>query len=165
MENAVTFDELSMLNQFKTVILNAFEQDDTHTEKYWYNLFGKKKPRVYYSITEARESTAFPCFVVRMTPLPNVGTIHSSEVEQYTRVDIAIEQYNQQVGNIGKEELGIMINHRLKSVLQSTFKVRITQNNELMNINSTIYRRIIRCSIVYDNINEIIYQGDSYYGY
>lgn len=159
LENNLTFDELSMLDAFKSTIENAFSTSS------WYNLFGKKKPRIYYSLTEARQNTAFPCFVITMSSTPAQGLVNSSQVEQYSSVIITIEQFNQEVGTNGKERLGIMINHELKKVLQETYKVKIISNNELLNIDSTIYRRQIICSIIFDNKNQIIYQGDSYYGY
>ena len=156
MKNTYSFDELEMTNLFKGIISDSFRKDETKEEDYWYNLFGYRDAKIYesYQIDEPQ----FPCFVVTMEAIPYKRNSHSSEIEQFSLVTVYIEHYNQSINNLGKDTLGIMINHRLKTVLQSTFGAEIVLNKPLESFDNSVYRRRIEARFVYDNKNKVFYR-------
>lgn len=156
MDNLLAFNEIEMLELFKKTILNAFINDIENPKDYWYNLFGNRDIKIYES--HEIDNTKFPCFVIAMFSMPYQRNIHSSEIEQFSSVSLRIEAYNQKVGNIGKEKLGIIINNHLKRVLQKTFKLLITNNRALPYEDNSIYRRVIDARFVFDNKNKIFYR-------
>lgn len=155
--NEYSFNELEMLNDFKRSIRQAFRTDESKPNDYWYNLFGKRDVKIYDSIQV--DEPRFPCFVVRFRSYPNFSTRTSEETEQFSQVYVTIEHYNQKVGELGKEELGLLINYRLKTYLQKVYNILITNNQQVGSPNESIYRRRIDAELVFDNKNKIIYQG------
>lgn len=155
--NDYSFNELEMLKEIKKTIKQAFRTDESKPNDYWYNLFGKRDIKAYDSVQV--DEPQFPCFVVKFRSFPNFSTRTSQETEQFSQVYVTIEHYNQKVDNLGKEELGLLINHRLKTVLQKTYNILITNNQQVGSPNESIYRRRIDAELVFDNKHKIIYQG------
>ena len=151
--NNYFFDELALLSEFKKSINEAYKNDTIN----WYEIFGGRDVEIYESIQVSQPK--FPCFVVTMIPTPNQATITSCETELYTQVYVRIEHYTQKVDDIGKEELGIMINQRLKQYFQKKYNILITDNREIASPDNSIYRRRIEARIVFNNKDKIIYQG------
>jgi hypothetical protein len=156
MENTYSFDELNMLDLFKSTIGDAFKNDSEHKKDYWYELFGNRDVKFYesYQVDEPQ----FPCIVITIEATPYQRNIHSSEIEQFSFVSVGLEHYNQSVNNSGKEKLGIMINHRIKTVLQKTFGLLITSNKQISSPDNSLYRRRIEMNFVYDNKNKVFYR-------
>lgn len=156
MENNYSFDELEMMSLFKKTIKEAFDKDESKDKDYWYKLFGNRQVKIYESYEV--EKPSFPCFVLTIQATPYQRNIHSSEIEQFSLVSVGLEHYNQAVDDLGKDELGIMINHRTKTVLQKTFGLLITSNRQINSPDNSLYRRRIEASFVYDNKNKVFYR-------
>lgn len=156
--NTITFDELAVENLFEEAIKDGFINDEEHEKDYWYKLFGNKDLKIYKSYQI--DKPQFPCIVLSLSPRPSVPNINSSQMEAFTRCTLRVEHYTQQVGDVGKRELGIMVNYRLKQILQGLFQVRILSNQELAYSDNTIYRRLIQGEFVFDNELKVFYQGD-----
>ena len=156
MKNTYSFDELEMINIFKSVVSDAFKNDETKEKDFWYNLFGHRDFKMYESYQI--DKPQFPCFVVTMEAIPYRRNGHSTQVEQFSLVTAYIEHYNQATNDLGKDTVGIMINHRLKTVLQSTFGLDIVFNKPLESFDNSVYRRRIEATFVYDNKNKVFYR-------
>lgn len=161
--NELTFNESEIKELIKDTIIETFITDDKTEEAdkkdYWYKLFGNREFDYYESLDESEPN--FPCFVLEFLPTPDERFVHSTQVEQCTIVNFTLQHFNTRVGEKSKEQIGTEINYRIKQILQKTFKVKITTNEQVINLNDTqVYRRIIRGSFGYDNKNKVFYRGE-----
>ncbi len=158
MKNQYTFDEWAMMELFKSIIKEGFDNDPMQEKDFWYKVFGERDIKFYESYQI--DKPQFPCIVISFISVPTTRNIHSSEIEQFSTVTALIDTFNQGVGDYGKEQLGIMINTQLKRILQSSFGLIINNNRTISNIDDSVYRRRIEAGFVYDNKNQIFYQGE-----
>lgn len=154
--NELTFDEYRIKELLIKTIEEAFRNDETREPDYWYEFFGGCDLQHYESLDES--DYKFPCFNIELYPEPERA--HSTEVEQFTRVDFYLQHFNIRIGENSKEKIGTAINHLIKQTLQKNFKVTISMNESMPNLaDNSVYRRIIRGSFGYDNLNKIFYKG------
>lgn len=156
--NTLTFDELEIQNLIEKAIKDGFKNDEEHEKDYWYKLFGNRDLKIYKSYQI--DKPQFPCIVVSLSPRAIPAYANSSQIEELTRCTVRVEHYTQAVGKIGKRELGIMVNYKLKQILQSEFNVLILSNQELAYTDNTIYRRLIQGEVVFDNKEKVFYIGE-----
>lgn len=156
--NDLTFNELEVKDLFVNTLLDAFKNDTTHEPDYWYNLFGERDMQYYESLDDS--DFQFPCFHIDFYPVTDTAFVHSTQVEQFTYVPFYLQHFNVRVGDISKERIGMDINYLIKQTLQKNFKVIISTNETIPNLNDKqVYRRIIRGCFGYDNKNKVFYQG------
>lgn len=154
--NELTFDEYAIKELLVNAIEQAFRENETRGSDYWYELFGGNDIRHYESLDEGEYK--FPCFNIELFPTPEQA--HSTEVEQFTKVDFYLQHFNVRVGENSKEKIGTAINYLIKQTLQKRFKVTISMNESIPNFaDNSVYRRIIRGSFGYDNLNKTFYKG------
>lgn len=157
--NELTFNENLIKEKISDTIIKGFEQDNADKNDYWYNLFGNKDIDYYESLDESEPS--FPCFVIDLLPEPDTRFIHSTQVEECTLVNFSLQHFNTKFGDKSKEKIGSEINYRIKQILQQNFKLTITMNEQVVNLNDTqVYRRVIRGYFGYDNNKNIFYKGE-----
>jgi hypothetical protein len=155
MVNNITFDELNILNSIEDTLKLAFREDSSQVAKYWFNLFGKK----YMTIEKENYGvkTKFPIIVVTLlNPISHKPT--NTQLEKNTIFDFEITQYNQMVGKTDKKTLGIMINNRIKYILQTEFGFNIITNQPIASGDDTIYRRILTGNAILNNATNTIYR-------
>lgn len=158
--NTLTFDELAIEKLFEKAIEDGFKNDEAHEKDYWYKLFGNRDLQIYKTYRVDPKKVQFPCVVITLSPRPSLPFVNSSQMEEATRCTIRVEHYTQKQGKASERELGIMVNYRLKQILQGVFQVRILSNQELAYSDNTIYRRLIQGEFVYDNRKKVFNQGD-----
>lgn len=157
--NELTFNEYKIKQIIVETLLNAFKNDTTNGENYWYNLFGGRDMQYYESLDKS--DFQFPCFSLELYPRTDTRYIHSTEIEQFSYVSFYLQVFNVRVDEDSKENIGMQINYLIKKTLQKEFKVVITENQSIPNLYDTqVYRRIIRGSFGFDNKNNVFYQGE-----
>ena len=155
MINNITFDEPKVLKAIEDLLVKAFKEDDEKDNDFWFNAFEKKDIEAIKENYGRKEY--FPCFnVTILNPIPYGST--NTQIEQYTQFDFEINCYNQKTKIYDKRSLGLLINVRMKRILQETYGLTITSNQEMVSPDDTIYRRVIRGRAIYDNKNDTFYR-------
>lgn len=158
------FDELEMEEKIEKAILDYYKNDSRHEKNYWFNIFGKKQLKFYSSLTEINtqeELPKFPCAVITIESQPDTTWSNSTQIEQVSIVNFSIEFFTVQVGNTDKKILGNNLSNIITLALRNlSGNIKITKNAPLINIDNSIYRRIIRGAFKYNNKTKTFYKGD-----
>ena len=151
MTNTITFNELEMLQAIEKLFKDSFKTT------YWFNLFEKNDVEI---ITENYgKYTNFPCIYVEiLNPRPYGST--NTEMESYTEFDFEINCYNKKSNVKDKREIGILINNKIKEVLQQNYGFRIQTNLRTPSPDETLYRRTIRGRAIIENSTKTLYRAN-----
>lgn len=158
------FDEITMKETLQNAILNRFKNDTRHEKKHWYKMFGNRNLKFYSSQTQAnsqKEKPQFPCAIVNIESEPDTFWSNSTQIEEVSIVNISIEIYTVETNNIDKELLGSYLsNIVLMGLRDVSGNIIVTKNAPLINLDNSVYRRLIRGVFKYNNKTQTIYKGE-----
>lgn len=157
MNNTAYFNQNEFIKKVEKALKNGFENDNKVPPHYWFNLFGKRKLKIYDSAVVDKPS--FPCCHILATGVPSTANSHSTQVNQYSRVLLEIQIQNVATESGNKEFIGNLIVNKVIQILQTDFGLIMSNNVNIQNYDEKINRAFLRWSFIYDNINKIIYKG------
>lgn len=148
------FDEQLLYDDIKSNLEATFNTPE------WKKQFGGRKVEFYNSLKI--DKPKFPAVYIQITnsyPVDEMRT--SAQVEPYTRFEIEIQTFTQEVQidnmRVSKERIGILLNAEIKRVIARIYRLNCTRNGSIPNIDSNIHRRILNYTGIVDNKTKMIY--------